>query len=862
MDVRAFALRVMHLPDFRASYEAILACSARREFETLQAAGTEPAPNWPYTLLCASVLTRIEDQQAQDAALRIAQTCLQTDGVDAAERYAAGLLLERMSNFPAVELARNRKLLPDVQSWAAPLANGIEAAVRRRRRTVRFATGEDCLLNSFQQEFLTAVQRATRISVTAPTSAGKSFVLRKWLETAALQTPDARIVYLAPTRALVHEVEQSLRSSLKGSRGRPEIMTVPSAVRDSTARRQILVLTQERYQILLSRIAPDFVPTVVVVDEAQKISDGTRGVLLQHVLDETGRRAPLAHVVFASPFVANPEVLHEAAPSNASTATVRSSLATVNQNLLWASPRSQKPQLWDVSLVSGNDVKPLGAVELRARPDTIAKRIAYVAWGLSQTKRGNLVYVNTASEAETVTVLLAQLMGESDVDERSTELDALAELADAAVHKKFSLGAAVRQGVGFHYGSMPLLLRIEVERCFKEGHLRYLVCTSTLVEGVNLPCRTLYVRAPRRGQNNPMTMADFWNLAGRAGRWGSEFQGNIVCIDPMNPDWKNGAPREPVRAVIQTTSARVAESTPALARLVAAESTEADASKRADLEALLSYVFARLRRDPSSDLLGENVPEQADKVRAFIRDTLHGPIPVEVIERNPGVSLQGMARLLEYFESSKKAVADVAPIAAASAEALGVYVRILGRINKYLAPGVFGIDKHVFGCSLLTVNWIRGWSLPRLIDSYHNRKNAPPNSSWPADIRYVMKHVEEVARFLVPKLVACYVDVLMVYTQRIRLSAEDEAGLDAIPQDLQELLEFGVAERTQLSLMNLGLTRTTVVALFGLMVKPDMTSAECLRWLEERDLDQLGLPVLVVREIRRMLELRAAEPST
>jgi hypothetical protein len=62
--------------------------------------------------------------------------------------------------------------------------------------------------------------------------------------------------------------------------------------------------------------------------------------------------------------------------------------------------------------------------------------------------------------------------------------------------------------------------------------------------------------------------------------------------------------------------------------------------------------------------------------------------------------------------------------------------------------------------------------------------------------------------------------------------------------------------------MNLGLTRTTVVALFGLMVKPDMTSAECLRWLEERDLDQLGLPVLVVREIRRMLELRAAEPST
>ena len=28
-----------------------------------------------------------------------------------------------------------------------------------------------------------------------------------------------------------------------------------------------------------------------------------------------------------------------------------------------------------------------------------------------------------------------------------------------------------------------------------------------------------------------MTEIDFWNLAGRAGRQGKEFQGNIICID-------------------------------------------------------------------------------------------------------------------------------------------------------------------------------------------------------------------------------------------------------------------------------------------------------------------------------------------
>src|ERR1019366_7619849 len=78
---------------------------------------------------------------------------------------------------------------------------------------------------------------------------------------------------------------------------------------------------------------------------------------------------------------------------------------------------------------------------------------------------------------------------------------------------------------------MPTLLRSEIERLFKEGTIRFLVCTSTLVEGVNLACRTIVVRGPRKGRTKPMGPHDFWNLAGRAGRWGQDFNGNIVCVD-------------------------------------------------------------------------------------------------------------------------------------------------------------------------------------------------------------------------------------------------------------------------------------------------------------------------------------------
>src|SRR5262249_26179721 len=75
------------------------------------------------------------------------------------------------------------------------------------------------------------------------------------------------------------------------------------------------------------------------------------------------------------------------------------------------------------------------------------------------------------------------------------------------------------------------MVRQEIETAFWAGDLDYLVCTSTLLQGVNLPAKNRFVLNPTKGQNAPMDSADFWNLAGRAGRLRQEFQGNIFLID-------------------------------------------------------------------------------------------------------------------------------------------------------------------------------------------------------------------------------------------------------------------------------------------------------------------------------------------
>src|SRR5699024_5356132 len=114
----------------------------------------------------------------------------------------------------------------------------------------------------------------------------------------------------------------------------------------------------------------------------------------------------------------------------------------------------------------------------------------------------------------------------SEIDDQ--RISDLQELIRKSVHSSYLLAEVISRGVAFHYGNMPQPVRQGVEELYRAGLIRFLVCTSTLLEGVNLPCTNIWIMNPRRGQGNPMTPFDFWNLAGRAGRWGAEFAGNII----------------------------------------------------------------------------------------------------------------------------------------------------------------------------------------------------------------------------------------------------------------------------------------------------------------------------------------------
>jgi len=68
--------------------------------------------------------------------------------------------------------------------------------------------------------------------------------------------------------------------------------------------------------------------------------------------------------------------------------------------------------------------------------------------------------------------------------------------------------------------------------------IHFVVCTSTLAQGVNLPIRYLIVTSVYQGSER-IKVRDFHNLIGRVGRAGMHTEGSILFADPIIFDGRN-----------------------------------------------------------------------------------------------------------------------------------------------------------------------------------------------------------------------------------------------------------------------------------------------------------------------------------
>ena len=115
------------------------------------------------------------------------------------------------------------------------------------------------------------------------------------------------------------------------------------------------------------------------------------------------------------------------------------------------------------------------------------------------------------------------------------EADALWQRCLASAADYFGIESVehrlLQRGVAVHHGRMPGLLARRLKILIDRGHVRVIIATSTLSEGVNIPVSYLLLSSVYRATTR-LTLQEFTNLIGRAGRPGVSTEGHALVILP------------------------------------------------------------------------------------------------------------------------------------------------------------------------------------------------------------------------------------------------------------------------------------------------------------------------------------------
>ncbi len=812
--------------------------------------------NWPHLMYCATVLAASTRSEAQDAALRIAQHALASPDAPEATKIGSAVVLDSLANTPAIKLALKRNLLNKNYAENAPLPIKIDFIRHSLENAIVRNDDVEFSANKFQRDVWKAAKFSQWLSVSAPTSAGKSYILVEWIGEHVREKKNALIVYVVPTRALISQVFSDIREYIT-EQGLSDLASVSSfpdrkELREGIA--NIFVFTQERLHLFLLSMQTAERISAIIIDEAHKVGDRYRGVLLQQMIEWVASQSQ-AKFIFSSPFASNPEYLLSEAPDTAKKSSFVAEVATVNQNLIWAIQANRKPKIWDIKICRNGELFDVGTVELPYKPDTKRKRLAFLASAISQGLPGNIVYVNGADEAEAVAELIYQLSEDLPLID---DIRNLVDMCRKSVHQEFKLGKYLKRGVAFHYGNIPQIVRLEVERLFKADIIHTLVCTSTLIEGVNMSCKNIFIRGPQKGRGNPMPDEDFWNLAGRAGRWGKEFQGNIFCIDPNDESaWgAKSAPKSRHPYAMKRTTDKVLSSPNALIRYIQDGAPKLPQKDR-ELEYIFSYLYSvhlRIGGIENANWASRFDKSHIQEVSSAISSAVdQASIPVFIVDRNPGVSPLAMRALLDHFTLHSRALDEFIPADPDSDDAVENYSSIFELISeKLLAPSLGGHEGRSLSVSILVHQWMKGLPIPVIVTKkWKNLVSRGKKVSMPTVIRNVLDEVETVARFLAPKYIACYSDIL-------RLSM-DKCGRSELADEIVDLgtyLEFGASQRTQISLMALGFSRTAAIEISARIAADNFDEERCISFLQDNGWENETFSELVKREIRDVLKTR------
>ncbi|UMY65115.1 MULTISPECIES: DEAD/DEAH box helicase [unclassified Flavobacterium] len=429
---------------------------------------------------------------------------------------------------------------------------------------VRFNIGKSPQIWSFFPSQQTAIRRGLltfdrAFSLQTPTSSGKTSIAELVIYNELSRNPESKILYLAPFRALASELKNNLGRNLSTQLG-IKVKTiyggniVTDSDRLSIEQSNVLISTPEKFMAIelgLSGILDDF--RTVICDEGHLIDNTTRGISYELLLSRLKNTEFVERrFVFLSAIIPNIEIINswlggsddDIARSNYRPTEIE--LAFLNQVSashfnLEINPNDEFPTKYILNrFLSPQDFSTQnGTYNINSfKSKTVAAALKSLNSGavaiFSPTKDNKRGVSGLALEViKQLETSLPKPIAFCD----TSEIEKVVEYFKYIFGTEYLLTICAENGFLYHHGDLPQFIRELVETTIRNEKVKFLICTSTLAEGVNLPIKTLIISNARRyvsqqQPNEPLPLRDLKNLIGRAGRAGKETKGTVIVVNP------------------------------------------------------------------------------------------------------------------------------------------------------------------------------------------------------------------------------------------------------------------------------------------------------------------------------------------
>ncbi|WP_342754056.1 DEAD/DEAH box helicase [Pantoea sp. MBD-2R] len=703
---------------------------------------------------------------------------------------------------------------------------------------------ETVYFTHFQKDLWHRLVDGDNVAVSAPTSAGKSFVIKKYIFEKITKNKDGVYVYIVPSKALINQVSNELSRELK------KTASVLTTYRENTEGQGkiVFVLTPERCLRLLNE-SSNKSPVIVFFDEIQNLEDGSRGSVFENIIYRMTSLWKETQFIMAGPYISD---LHLSLNKVVDIKLV--------EHKTLATPVLQLKVILSV-LKRSHDVnyKLFGPV---GGPISGSINIGKSLYSkLSSSKGDALKYLTSLFDDSEQNIIYApkkniaqgwalKISGADDEGNAANLLDdfenekisSLCSFLESEIHPLYSLVRSLKKGVAFHHGGLLDVARLEVEDLFSEGVIKNLVCTSTLLQGVNLPADRIIILSPKIGDYE-LSHFDFLNLIGRAGRISNSLYGEIFCVELCDESWAEEKINKEEKKEIESSVLRKindnAEKVVSYINLFGSDILSGEGDYK--VYPLVTYLRSQfiVDRDHYEKIINNSNldAEQMSLMDSRLETVANNlTVPLKLIEKNPFIDPLILDDL--YFLIKREGISSWVMnkypgnkngLSSQDVEFLEMnyyhqYKNIIARLNdlfdierevNFKEDGISIKSKYRVSIAKLAYDshsWMLGKKYRFFIEDMVNNKFTKHGIS--VDYKkidsvtnFITSHINTNLTFILVKYLSVWSDVVSSFMN------EDEKEEHAFFLNLPSMLEMGSYDSQVLEIMAFGINRSTAIEL-------------------------------------------------